>query len=93
MARSALADAAQRQPAVEIGRAEVGIEPDRLIVVGDGAIVVALGVMGGGAAHEARRAPRIEPDRLIEARDGAVEVAPGELRVAAVEIGAGMVRD
>ena len=64
----------------------------RLVVVGDGAAEVALGLVGRGAAHDDRHVLRLKPDRIAEVGDGAVVVALGEVGVAAVEIGAHMVR-
>ena len=74
------------------GGGEIGIELERLVVVGDGAAEVALGLEGRGAAHDDRHVLRLEPDRMAEVGDGAVVVAPGEVGVAAVEIGAHVVR-
>ena len=57
------------------GHGEFGIEPDRLIVVGDGAVVVALVAVGVAPIVEGHDEFWIEPDRLIVVGDGALVVA------------------
>jgi hypothetical protein len=49
-------------------------KPDRLTVVGDGAVVVAPGEMGFGAGFVSAGILRIEPDRLVVVGDRAVVV-------------------
>ncbi len=44
----------------------MGGEPDRLIVVLDRPIVVALAAVRGPAVVEGVRVPRVEPDRLVD---------------------------
>jgi hypothetical protein len=52
------------------------IELERLAVVGDGMIKVALSFVGTAAVVERDGEFRIEPDRLAVIRDGAIVVAP-----------------
>ena len=59
------------------------IAPDRLAVVGDRAVVVALGAIGEAAVVVNIAIFWIEPDRLVVVGDGAVEVAFGTIGVAA----------
>jgi len=53
----------------------LGIEPDRLSIVGDGVIVVALCVVRGASIEESTVILGIEPDRLSEVGDGVIVVA------------------
>ena len=53
----------------------MGSEPDRLTVVGDGAVEVALVAVGVAPVVEGHGVFRIDADRLIVVGDGAVEVA------------------
>nr|WP_249166746.1 hypothetical protein [Bradyrhizobium sp. JYMT SZCCT0428] len=52
-----------------------GFEPDRLIVVDDGPVVIALGVVGVTPIVEGHDELWIEPDRLIQVGASAVVVA------------------
>ncbi len=69
----------------------MGSSPDRLAVIGDGAIVVAFGEPGDAAVVDGGRIPRIELDRLIVVGNGAVEVAFAAEREAAIEIGGAVI--
>ena len=66
------------------GKGELGIEPDRLVVVGDGAVIVRLGGIGEAAVVEGRGRLWIEPDRLVVVGDGAVVVLLGGIGEAAI---------
>src|SRR5262249_36305086 len=50
---------------IVIRRGIFGIEPDRLVVVGDGAVVIALGVVRDAPVDVRLRQFGIEPDRLV----------------------------
>ena len=50
-------------------------EPNRLIVVGDGTVVVTLLFISVGAPSNVTRVLGIDPNRLVVVRDGAVEFA------------------
>src|SRR4029077_1877271 len=73
--------------AVVVGVGVVRLEPDRLVIVGDGAIEVAPPVPGNPTVDVAVRRFRIEPDGRVEIRNGAVELAPVPQDVAAVVVG------
>ena len=75
MARSKSPLAAPGEAAVGVGGGVFRIEPDRLVEVGDGAVVVALVALGDAAVGVGDGVFRIEPDRLVEVGDGAVVVA------------------
>jgi hypothetical protein len=51
------------------------LEPDRLIVVLEGAVVLALSLIDGAAIVEGMGEVWIELDRLIEVPDGAIVLA------------------
>ena len=53
----------------------VGIEPDRLVVIGDGAIEIVLRPIGLAPAIERRWRLGLPRDRGVIIRDGAVELA------------------
>src|SRR5260370_33142888 len=59
----------------------IGIEPDRLVIVGDSAVDIALGLVRGGTVVEGKGVVRIEPDRLVEFRDGTDGVALPLVRI------------
>ena len=65
------------------------VEPDRLVVIGDGAVVLAFGSVGVAAVAEGCGVVRIEPDRLVVVLDGAVELALVVVSDAAVVEGRG----
>jgi hypothetical protein len=68
----------QFRHAATVERGGIGqIEPDRLGVVGDGAVEVALIKPGGAAVDVGVLIFRIEPERLVIVRDGTVEFALG----------------
>jgi hypothetical protein len=73
-----------------IGKGVIRIEPDRLIVVGDGAVEVALCFVRNTAVDEAGNVSGIDADRLAVVGDGAVEVALGLVRDAASHEGGGV---
>ena len=85
-----IADGAVKFAAARAGVAAVvqtdriGRKPDRFIVVGDGAVVIALAEIGEAATAERRGIFRIEPDRLVVVGDGTVELALAGARDAAV---------
>src|SRR6266852_2896920 len=54
------------------------------LIVRDGAVAVALGVVGVAAIVEGVRVAWVEPDRLIEVGDGAVAVVLGVVGVPAI---------
>src|SRR5215472_12090021 len=81
-----------RQATVLVGSDKFRIDPDRLIVVRDGAVEVVLGAPSVAAVVVGDGVFRIEPDRLGIVRDGAVVVALGAPRVAAIEVGKGVFR-
>jgi hypothetical protein len=58
-------------PMIRTGR----LEPDRLIVVLEGAVVLALSLIDGAAIVEGMGEVWIELDRLIEVPDGAIVLA------------------
>src|SRR5882672_6011938 len=58
----------------------IGIEPDSLVIVGDGAGVILLGGVGVAAVVEGMGVIGVEPDRLIVVGDGGVEVRLGLVR-------------
>jgi hypothetical protein len=68
------------------------IEPDRFVVVCDGAVGVPLSAICASAFMEGKRVFRIEPDRLAKIRDGALGVALCLIRKGAVEEGNGRLR-
>ncbi len=68
------------------GRGIFGIEPDRLTVVGDGAVFVVLGAEGDTSTEEGHGEFRIDPDHLIEVGDGAVVVALGAITVTSIGV-------
>ena len=55
-------------PAILERGAQLRVEPDRLVEIGDGAGVVALDEIGAAATAESTRILRIEPDRFVEIR-------------------------
>src|SRR5215471_1780949 len=59
------------------------VEPDRLVVVGDGAVEIALLLIGDGAVVEAVGVG-LEADRLAVVGDGPVVIALGVIGLAAV---------
>src|SRR5262245_44193234 len=65
-------------------------KPDRLVVVGDSAVVVALGVPGKAAAVIRYVAFRVEPNHLVEVGDGAVIVSLGAPSETPIVVGAGI---
>jgi hypothetical protein len=62
------------------------IEAGRLVVIRDGAVVVALVAVGEAATVEGRGVFRIEPNRLVVIRDGAVVIALRAVRDASTEV-------
>ncbi len=64
-----------RDAPVGVGGRGLGIETDRLVVVGDGGIVLALGAVGAAAVDVSGAELGIDPDRLIVVGDGALEIA------------------
>ena len=66
---------------------KIGIEPDRSVVVRDGAIDVALHLVGLAAIVEGLDEVEVEPDRIAVIRDRGVDVALGLFGVAAVVVG------
>jgi len=68
------------------------IEPDRLVVVGNGAVIVAFGIIRVATAREDYGIFRIEPDRLVVVGDGVVIVTSGIIRVATAREGYGIFR-
>src|SRR5581483_3201873 len=58
------------------------IESDRLVVVGNGAVVIALGLIGIAAAVVCARILWLEPDRLGVVGDRAIVIALGLVGVA-----------
>src|SRR5712691_7695698 len=77
--------------ATVIGQGIPRIEPDRLVVFGDSAVVVALVAVRVGAAVVGGGILGIEPHRLAVVGDGAVVFALGAVAVAAVVVGNGQV--
>src|SRR6516165_800742 len=67
------------------------IEPDRLVVVGDGVVIVTSGIIRVATAREGYGIFRIEPDRLGVIRDGMVEVVLGAPGKAANDVGDGTI--
>ena len=67
-----LAADAAAQAAVVVGHGELGVEPDRLAVVGDGVVVVALGEIREAAVVADVGCVGDELDRLVEVGDRAV---------------------
>ena len=61
--------------AIVIGNHIFRIEADRLVVILDGAVVIALAGVGAAAIVIGRRICRIESDRLVVLLDGAVVIA------------------
>src|SRR5271166_2098014 len=71
----------QHHAAVAVGQCVPGIEPDGLVVVGDGLVVVLLVVSSPAAVVVGSRVTGIEPDGFVVVGDGPVVVllgAPGE---------------
>src|SRR5271157_4544174 len=66
----------KRRAAVVVGQCEPGIEPDGLVVVGDGLVVVLLGKPCVAAVVVGECVPRIEPDGLVVVGDGDLELFP-----------------
>ena len=62
------------------------IDPDRLVVVADRTVKIALGAVRIAAAGEGVRVLRIEPNRLVDIGKRAIEIAQRLLRRAAVLI-------
>jgi hypothetical protein len=62
---------APSHPAVVVGHGQRRIEPDRLVIVGDGAIGIAFQIPGVAALEEIVRL-RLQADRRIEVGDGAI---------------------
>jgi hypothetical protein len=71
------------------GRGRLRIEPDRLIVIRDGAVEVAFGAVRDGAIDEGRGILRIDPNGHIVICNGTVVVAFGAVRHAAIGEGPG----
>jgi hypothetical protein len=69
------------------GKGQVRIECQRLVVVSEGAIILALFLIGIAAAGIGASIFRIEMDRLIVVRDRAVVIALGRIDNAAVDVG------
>lgn len=64
-----------RDAPVVVGIGVFGIDLDRLVEVGDGAVLVALAVVRNTSVVVGLGIFRIEPDRLVVFGDGAVAVA------------------
>ncbi len=62
-------------PTTGVKSPRCGLDADRLVIVGDGAIVVTLALVGVAAIAVGQGEIGIEPDRLVEVGDGAVVVA------------------
>src|SRR5271157_5807310 len=77
----------QHHAAVAVGQCVPGIEPDGLVVVGDGLVVVLLGPPCVAAADVGVCVAGIEPDGLVVVGDGLVVVLLGPPCVAAVAVG------
>jgi hypothetical protein len=78
--------------AAVVGGGVFRVEPDGLVIVGDGAVEVTLLAPGIAAVVVGGDVFRVEPDGLVMVGDGAVEVtlvAPG---IAAVVVGVGVFR-
>src|SRR4029077_18804430 len=71
---------------------EIRVEPDCLVEVPDGAVVLALVSIGGAPAVEGDRVIRVELDRLIVVPDGVVVLALVAVRVTAVDKSEGIIR-
>jgi hypothetical protein len=68
------------QPAAAVeGVGIIRLEPDRLIVIHNRAIIVALGLVGDTAAVKGIGVFRVELNCLVEVRNRAVRVALGEM--------------
>src|SRR5437879_13606462 len=68
-------------------RGVVRPEPDRLVVVRDGAVYVVLGLIGAATAVVSKREARIVSDRLVVVNNGSIVIALGLVRDAAVADG------
>lgn len=73
-----------------IGRDVLGIEPDRLAVVRDGAVSIALGSVRKPTVMVGIAVIGIEPERLVVVRDRAITVALGQVSVTAVVVDEGV---
>src|SRR5215471_17334044 len=67
------------------------IEPDGLVGVSDGAVIVALGAVGDATVVVGVCILGIEPDRCVVVGDGTVIVALGPVGQAAVVVGPGQI--
>ena len=94
MARSRSFLSRRHEAAIVVGKCVFRIEPDRLVVIGDGAVEVAFVAPGEAATVVGPRVFRIrsEPDRLVEVGDGAVAVAFVAPDSAAVVVSNGVCR-
>src|SRR6266849_1026152 len=91
MARSYFLLVEIRVAATVIGQGIPRIEPDRLVVFGDSAVIVALVAVRVGAAVVGGGVVGVEADRFVVVGNGAVVVALGAVAVAAVVVGNGQV--
>ena len=73
--------------AVVVSLGRLGIEPDRLVVIGDGAVEIAFGVVCGTTGGVGEGELGIKLDRLVVVGDGAVEIALGVVCGATVVVG------
>src|SRR5262245_55952909 len=83
-----LALGAVSDPAVDEG-CGVGIEPQRLRVIGGGAVIIFLGPVGMGAVVIGFSIVGREPDCLAKVCDGAVKVVLFDVNEAATFVGEG----
>ncbi len=77
------------EAAIIISDGGLGLEGQRLGVVGDGAVEVAVGLAREAAVAVGAGQRRVDADRLGEVGDGAIEVVLGRLGVAAGVVGGG----
>ena len=80
--------AAVGETAIEVGGGKVRRKPDRLIVVGDGAVEIRFLVKDVAAHHESAGVGRIKLDRCVQIADGAVQIVLAEAHAAAIRISA-----
>lgn len=78
--------AAKRQCAVEVSRRIIRRQPDRFVVIGDGAVEITLVVEGVAARHEGAGFVWIDPDGDIEVDNSAVRVVLRQPHAAAIGV-------